>query len=713
MRKKILEKGKADALKKKASAAAEKIRPYLARVTRVTAGKNGKIGYKLIAGFCVPVLLIIVLGTVSYRLAKSSIQTQYEQSVTDTVSSMSLNCKLLCESIQNKAAEIASNDYIQTYYNKAYAANASESQDCYRSATEILTTAKGTSSYMYSFSVFGENGNGITSASGNTPKDAYAQYMETNEGKRFASGSGNVGYWSGYHAYVDENLSIDTTKYAITYTRPFAKGNGFICLDIGTDAIREVLSNIDNGADSYVVLFTPDGRALTMQEDALVSVDTFSGSKVEETALGAAESGSSYLSFEGKKYLLSVSPIGKSGMTIASLVPKAQILASASKIRNVTILVVLFACVTALFIGSVLAKGISREVNQLNRQMKKVSDGDFTTQFATKRKDEFRALTYGMTEMLEHIRQLMQNVVQFITQVNASSDGVSATADTMAHSIMDINAAMEEVAQGVSKQAEDTDSSLQDMSGFSEKLNHVYEDTSDMQKNSKQAVTAIEQGKQMVRELSDKSKAAAEITDVLIKNIADVEENSGNIGSIIETIREIAEQTNLLSLNASIEAARAGEAGRGFSVVAEEIRKLAEQSKEAGKRIRSIVAVIQEKTQITSDSAKRAEDFLHNQAASIEGTVDVFGEINENVTGLISGLKNVAGNMESMMTEKDNVMDSIRSIAAISEQTSASTEEVTATVNTQLGDARKLAAAAEELSHEVSHLQEELSKYIV
>lgn len=683
--------------------------------TKVSKNKKGnsKIGYKLILAFCVPVILIVILGTVSYNLSVSSIKRQYEQSVMDTVSAMSLNCNLLCENVQNKAAEFASNEYIQAYYTKSYKADAAEAQSCYRSAQSVLTTVRGTSSYISNYAVFGENGNGITSSTSNTSREAYEEYLATDEGARFKSTSGNESYWSGYHKYLDENVGSSEDRYAVAYMRTFAKGNGFISLDITTEAIEEVLTNIDNGEGSYVALFTPDNRALTMEDGALVTTDIFDGSKVEEVALAATEAGNSYVSFQGESHLLCVSPIGKTGMVVASIVPKSTILSAASQIRNATIIIVIVACLVALFIGSVMAQGISSEVKTLNKQMKKVSAGDFTTEFVTKRNDEFKLLAGGMTDMLHNIRNLMQNVVEFITAVNESTDGVASTASTMADSMIGINTAMEEVAQGVAKQAEDTDVGLQEMTKFSDKLNQVYEGTGAMQENSKQAMTAIENGKVMVYELSDKSKAAAEITDVLIRNIADVEENSKSIGSIIATISEIAEQTNLLSLNASIEAARAGEAGKGFAVVAEEIRKLADQSAEAGSHIRQIVSVIQQKTQVTSDSAKRAEEFLKTQAESIEGTVDIFSEINTNVTNLIQVLIKVTGNMEEMVTDKEKVFDSIRSIAAVSEETAASAEEVTATVNGQLSDAQKLAAAAEELNQEVSRLQEALSQYKV
>lgn len=685
-----------------------------------TAGKavaskkgNSKIGYKLIFAFCVPVVLIVILGTVSYNLSVKSIKKQYEQSVIDTVASMSLNCNLLCENVQNKAAEFASNEYIQAYYTKSYKANAAEAQSCYRSVQTVLTTVRGTSSYIANYAVFGENGNGVTSTTSSTPKGAYEAYLETEEGARFSSGSGNENYWSGYHTYLDENTGSKPESYAVAYTRTFAKGNGFISLDITTDAIQEVLTNIDNGKGSYVALFTPDHRVLTMQDGSLVTTDLFDGSNVEEKALAAEEAGNSYVNFNGKNYLLSVSPIGTTGMAVASIVPKATILSTASGIRNTTIIIVILACAIAMLIGSIMAQGISREVTGLKKQMDKVSGGDFTTEFTTKRNDEFKLLAGGMTDMLHNIRQLMQNVIDFIAAVSESTDGVAGTANTMVDSMTGINTAMEEVAQGVTRQAEDTDVGLQEMTKFSDKLNLVHGRTGDMKDNSTQAMKAIESGKVMVYELSDKSKAAAEITDILIQNIADVEENSKSIGSIIATISEIAEQTNLLSLNASIEAARAGEAGKGFAVVAEEIRKLADQSAEAGSHIRQIVGVIQQKTQITADSAKRAEEFLKNQAESIEGTVDIFSEINTNVTDLIQVLGEVTASMEEMVSDKEKVFDSIRSIAAVSEETAASAEEVTATVNGQLTDAQKLAAAAEELDQEVSRLQDALSKYQV
>ena len=158
------------------------------RKGKKTQNKNRKpikIGYKMILGYCVPVILMVLLGVVSYQRSMKSIKAQYEQSVIDTVSAMSQNCQLLCQNVQNKGAEFASNDYLQTYYTKAYKADAIEAQSCYRSVQNVLTTSRGTSSYIYNYVVFGENGNGITSGTRSTNAETYQEYLESEEGKRF------------------------------------------------------------------------------------------------------------------------------------------------------------------------------------------------------------------------------------------------------------------------------------------------------------------------------------------------------------------------------------------------------------------------------------------------------------------------------------------------------------------------------------------------
>lgn len=145
----------------------------------------------------------------------------------------------------------------------------------------------------------------------------------------------------------------------------------------------------------------------------------------------------------------------------------------------------------------------------------------------------------------------------------------------------------------------------------------------------------------IVANLGEKVQGTTEVTETIIREIRELNKESIAINSIIGTINEIAEQTNLLSLNASIEAARAGEAGRGFAVVSEEIRKLAEQSGNAGNQIGEIINHIQERLAATIETAGLAGESVAFQTEALNNTVDVFKNISQQVSKLAEDVEKI------------------------------------------------------------------------
>ena len=269
------------------------------------------------------------------------------------------------------------------------------------------------------------------------------------------------------------------------------------------------------------------------------------------------------------------------------------------------------------------------------------------------------------------------------------------------------------MATGVQTQAKEADNSNCKMSDFAVKIDGVCEGAGDMTNTVDKATSVVEQGRVIVDELNKKSETTVAITKVLVENINDVQERSTEIEGFIDTINSIARQTNLLSLNASIEAARAGENGRGFAVVAEEIRKLADESMQAGKSIKDIVENIRETTRRTTKSAREAETIIFAQATSLEETIQVFGEINSCVENLVDGLKHIADSMQEINGEKEQVQESIHSISVVSEQSAVATEEVTATLDDQVKIVSDLAMDVELLKKEADALDESIGRFIV
>ena len=716
-----------------------KNRPNKNRPSKNVTGKNvtGKNGLKkgrqngnkqssimgtLIRAFLVPIVMIIILGAVSYTTASGTIKKKIEESSKSTISAMSMYCELLTGNISSKALELVAGDNLSAYYETYYKQNDSKAMQYWRDAKKNLLQMKASVSYLYSYSVIPEQGTFITSISGGMGDHVFEGFMETEEGKYFAENSNKKNAWFGYHSFLDQQLSISQDRYALAYFQKFLKANAYLVLDITTETVNEMLDEMDFGDNSIKALVTMDGREIVrlQQQDGGAAMEqagegskVFADSEFYQSSTAAEEAGGEYVTYNGRDYLYVYAPVAKTGIMLCGLIPQENITEEISFIRNLCIIMVILACVIAFVIGSRIASGMSRTVKVMTKGLREVAKGDLTQEFDIGRKDEFSLLAGGLNETIASMRVLIRDMQLFGNQVKEMAEGVAVKSDTIHTSVREISLAVDEVAAGAQNQAKEADASNSRMTDFSVKLNEVCDQTGDMTNTVDQATAAVGQGRIIVHELNGKSETTVAITKVLAENINDVQERSAEIESFIDIINSIAKQTNLLSFNASIEAARAGENGRGFAVVAEEIRKLADESMQAGKSIRSIVENITDTTKRTTASAKEAEAIVFAQANSLEETIQVFGEIDRCVGKLVDGLKNIAGSMELVGDEKELVRDSIGNISVISEQSAVAAEEVTSSLDNQVKIISDLANDVELLKQEADALDQSIGKFIV
>ena len=719
---------KTDKVKKqKKEAARPDFKKMLAGLKNLGESNKKSIFSTLLVAFMVPVVLMIALGVVSYRTASSGIVDKYKESAQSTVSAVGDYFNLVCTNISNKALEMITNSDVGDYYDKYYGKQESKALETFRSAKSDIGNAKSTNKNIYSCTVIPEGGAYLSTLSGGMTETPVADFSNTAEGQYFAANSTQRNRWMGYQTYLDDNMQSKQEKYAMVYYQKFSNSDAYLVMSLDISVAEKMLGEIDFGKGSVKALVTADGREVAFEqktdnpaeadavsdekEEAADAKQWFVGSDFYESTKEAEEPGYMDVKINGKKYVYIYTPVGNTKAMICTLIPQSNVLGQVGSIKYITIFMVILAAGAALVTGFVISTGISKTVRKMSGGLAKVAQGDLTQDFTTKRQDEFKELTGSLNAMIESMRGLMRDMKQFGSKVTGLAENVSDKTGVINTSMQDIARAMGEVAGGVQGQAEDTESSNENMISFSENITTVTEKTSHMGQTADKAIEAVDQGRVIVQELSGKSDTTVSLTRVLVDDIDAVQKNSEEIKSFVDVINSIAGQTNLLSLNASIEAARAGEAGRGFAVVAEEIRKLADQSKESGNKIHEIVKKIGETADKTTASAREAESMVNEQARALQETVNVFEMIQDCVGELVEGIRLITQRLEESMLEKDKVESSLQNIASVSEEVAASTQEVTATLGEQVSVVQTLKEEVELLRSDALELDKSIERF--
>ncbi|MDF2908668.1 MAG: methyl-accepting chemotaxis sensory transducer [Herbinix sp.] len=667
------------------------------------------IRLKIFIGLLIPIVLLALYGTISYRKSEEAIITNYENSSLDTINAVSDYLNFGLTVIQEKSGELLLDSDIGEYYNRPEGSAETNYINARHSVESAVQLVKKTNSFIAGVHMIGKEAKTVSSEAA-TQDSVYETFSKSSLVKGFEDKK--VKYvWVGEHMDLDglvssEKIIYGSTNYACSLIRSMNARNGYVVIDVSKQKLLDMFTEYDLGEGSIMAFVTKDGREVVKgSEDSVFAMQSYyiGAVEAEET------SGFSYQLYNGKEYLFLYSRVGDMGATICALIPKSTILEQVSGIKTLNItfvtIAVIFAMITIVFVSG--AVGIA--ISFLRKRIDQAATGDLTTNFDTKRKDEFLHLAKGIGNMLSDMRKLIGEVQDIGGKVSSSAGGVSENSEKLLVATKDISRTIDDIEQGIVQQASDTEQCLLQMASLSDQINQVYTNTNEIGQIANNTKKIASEGIVIIDELNNKAKATTDITHNVIVKIQEFETQSQEIGGFVNTINDIAAQTNLLSLNASIEAARAGEAGRGFAVVANEIRKLADQSVHAAKQIQNIVIMITGKTKDTVDTAMEAESIVGSQSEALNKTIQVFDNINEHVNNLASNLDSISGGIMKIESAKADTMDAIQSISAVSEETAAASQEVSATAVSQIDSVERLLMAAQELEADAKKLEESIS----
>ena len=391
----------------------------------------------------------------------------------------------------------------------------------------------------------------------------------------------------------------------------------------------------------------------------------------------------------------------------------ADLRTSILELLGVIVLLQILMALFSRYVGANIARPIVRTTERLGI----MGTGDFRLegeaaaemQELASRPDELGTMAQAMQEMNEKVRTLMRNVAQTAEYLAASSEELTSSAEqaadvsqSIAESIVKVAGACSEQFDGVQTANEHTKKltqHMQDFEGHLEETGQQVQKTSDVATEGRQGVATAVTGMQSIQ------TNVSHIAEI----IEGLGENSKQIGEIVDTIAGIAEQTNLLALNAAIEAARAGEHGRGFAVVADEVRKLAEQSQEAASEISERIGRIQSSTQEAVDAMHQGlsevmdgTKTVQGAGTSFEGIASMVGQVAEASRAMQSSVERLTQSIGRIDAAVEEINTKSRSVADEAQTVSAATEEETASMHEIADASRKLAEQAQNLQNSIA-----------
>lgn len=487
---------------------------------------------------------------------------------------------------------------------------------------------------------------------------------------------------------------------------------GVIGIDIRLKELSKAISERVIGNKGYIFATDKNGIIIAHPDESLIGGDTALKQSFWNK-VNSNNAGFSKYTYNKKEKFLSFATNEKTGWKLMASMEVDELLSDTDIIKKFTLYSLIFGLIISIIISFLIANNISKSLNMLKEAFKKAAGGDLTTRSDIKSKDEFGEIGYNFNLMIENINALISEVKNSSCTVLDSSVSLANITEEIAASTDEVAKTVEEVAKSTDQQARDTEDGVSKINELSDKIEMVLQSTNKMNSISKEARQLSDKGLNIVNGLTEKSKennqATAKVSDIIEK----VDGSANEIGIIISAIEQIADQTNLLALNAAIESARAGEHGRGFAVVSEEVRKLAEESGRAAKEIRNLIVGIQNQSKEAVDSIQTTKVVAESQDTAVKETENIFKDISNAVISLVENIHEIIGYSDVMDNKKTEIVDIIENIAAATQQTSASTQQVSASTEEQAASMVEVTSHAENLRILAENLEKSINKFNV